>query len=110
MAFSSVVIIVCGFRSYYGARRFSRPITLFLEIKFTLKELSIMSFATVIKNRREDLGLTQEDLADLANVSKSSIQNYEHGKSIPSSCNMRALAEALSIDVNDLVQASKMQL
>lgn len=38
-----------------------------------------------LKNRRKEIGLTQQELADLLGVSKNTIVNYEKGLKIPES-------------------------
>jgi transcriptional regulator with XRE-family HTH domain len=38
-----------------------------------------------IKKKREELGLTQKELADLIGASRETIINYEKGKPIPKS-------------------------
>lgn len=42
-----------------------------------------MSFATRLRQAREQSGLTQQDLAEKLGVTKSAIGNYENGVSSP---------------------------
>lgn len=55
-----------------------------------------------IKNRRKHLHLTQEQLAEKMNVSKSAIAKWETGGGIPERSNMLKLSEVLNVSVNDL--------
>ena len=41
---------------------------------------TVLGFASAIKKRRQQLGITQIELADLAGVSSSFIHNLENGK------------------------------
>lgn len=63
-----------------------------------------MSIGTRIKQRREELGLTQPILAQLVGVSKGSIGNYEIGVSNPNEPILIKLFEALNCDANYLYQ------
>lgn len=56
-----------------------------------------------IKKRRKDLGLTQNQLADLINSRKSTISNYETGYSAPSGEVLKDLATALKTSVDYLL-------
>lgn len=49
--------------------------------------------------RRHQLGLTQADLADLAGVSRSSVQSIESGRATVQLDLVVAIAEALGCDV-----------
>lgn len=63
-----------------------------------------MSIGTRIKQRREELGITQPILAQLVGVSKGSIGNYESGVSNPNEPILIKLFEALHCDANYLYQ------
>ncbi len=56
-----------------------------------------------IKDRREALHLSQEDLAAKANVSRVSIARYEAGERIPSVDIAARIAAALGCRVDDLI-------
>lgn len=57
-----------------------------------------------IKEAREQLGLTQEELGSLVGVTGSAITNYEKGTSHPKEPVMYALIDALGVDANFLFQ------
>ena len=61
-----------------------------------------MSIGTRIKMRREELGMTQPELACLIGVSKGSIGNYESGISRPNEDILIKLFSALDCDANYL--------
>ncbi len=63
-----------------------------------------MSIGSRIKQRREELGLTQPELAKLIGVSKGSIGNYESGVSSPNEKILFKLFSALKCDANFLYQ------
>lgn len=55
-----------------------------------------------IKERRLELELTQAQLAEITNIKKNTISNYENNISSPSDDNMYKLMEALKCDANYL--------
>ena len=63
-----------------------------------------MSFATRLKERRESLGITQPELADLLGVSKGAIGNYETGTNSPRAAILYKLFDVLHCDANYLFQ------
>lgn len=63
-----------------------------------------MSLGKLIKRRRIQLLLTQEELATRLNVSKSAIGKWETDGGIPDRDNLYKLAEVLKISVDDLHQ------
>ena len=63
-----------------------------------------MSIGSRIKQRREELGYTQPQLASLIGVSKGTIGNYESGISSPNENILFRLFEVLRCDANFLYQ------
>ena len=63
-----------------------------------------MSFGQRMRERRESLGLTREQLANLAGVTRSAIGNYETGVSFPKEDVLLRLLHALRVDPNYLYQ------
>lgn len=61
-----------------------------------------MSIGSRIKQRREELGLTQPELAKLVGISKGSIGNYESNVSSPNEKILFKLFEILKCDANFL--------
>lgn len=63
-----------------------------------------MSIGSRIKERRDELGITQEKLAELLGVSKGAIGNYESEQSYPKIENLTKLLEILKTDANYIFQ------
>ena len=63
-----------------------------------------MSIGSRIKQRREELGYTQPQLAELVGVSKGAIGNYESNISSPNEKTLFRLFEILKCDANFLYQ------
>jgi len=59
-------------------------------------------FGFAIKVRREQLDLTQEDLADKAGIHRTYLSDIERGTRNPSLVNIDRLAAALSLSLSDL--------
>jgi len=56
-----------------------------------------------IKKRRNDLGMTQEDLAEKVGVSRVYIGYVEQGRNSPSLEILEKIAKALKVKLSDLV-------
>ena len=56
-----------------------------------------MNLSDSIRQARESLGLTQEDLAERLEVSRQAVSKWELGASVPSPENLRLLEEALGV-------------
>lgn len=56
---------------------------------------------------RKKRGLTQEELADLTNLTVRTIQRIESGESQPRAFTLKALAKSLGVDFEDLVDESR---
>lgn len=63
-----------------------------------------MSLGLRIKTLRKNLGYTQQALADITKVSRIYIQALESNRRLPSMKLLSRLAEALQVEVKDLVQ------
>jgi transcriptional regulator with XRE-family HTH domain len=61
-------------------------------------------FGFAVKVRREDLGMTQEDLADKARIHRTYLSDVERGTRNLSLINIERLANALSIPMSGLFQ------
>src|SRR6266498_1890797 len=55
-----------------------------------------------IQSLREQQGLSQEELASRAEVSRSTIQSAEMGRRTPRPASLRRIARALSVDIGVL--------
>ena len=59
-------------------------------------------FGFAVKTRREELNLTQEDLADKAGIHRTYLSDVERGSRNLSLINIERLATALSMSVSEL--------
>ena len=59
-------------------------------------------FGFAVKTRREELHLTQEDLADKAGIHRTYLSDVERGSRNPSLINIERMATALSMSLSDL--------
>ena len=57
-----------------------------------------MEFNQLIKTHREKLELTQEALAELLDVTTTTIQNWERGQNQPTLSNLKPIADALKLN------------
>ncbi|MCY8228742.1 helix-turn-helix transcriptional regulator [Bacillus spizizenii] len=62
-----------------------------------------MSLGQAIKLIRKDSRLTQEELAELANLSRSYVADIERGRYSPSMSTLEKISEALNITVADIL-------
>lgn len=62
-----------------------------------------MTTGEKIKKLRKQNGLTQEKLAELVDVSLTSIRRWEWGENIPNSKFLQSLAEILKVSTEDLL-------
>lgn len=61
------------------------------------------SIADALREAREAKGWTQEDLAEAAQMNRTTIAKYETGRIEPKSKSLKRLAAALEVDVNVLI-------
>lgn len=59
-------------------------------------------FGFAVKSRREELGLTQEDLADKAGIHRTYLSDIERGTRNVSIINIERLANGLSLHISEL--------
>ena len=57
-------------------------------------------FGFAVKSRREELGLTQEDLADRAQIHRTYLSDIERGSRNLSLINIERLAKALKLSIS----------
>lgn len=61
-------------------------------------------FGDAVRRRREELGLTQEDLADKAEIHRTYLSDIERGSRNVSLINIEHLATALDLSIAELFQ------
>lgn len=59
-----------------------------------------MEIAAVIKKRRTQLGLSQQDLAEFAEVGIATVKDIERGKGNPSLQTLQKLLRVLGLDIS----------
>ena len=59
-----------------------------------------MNIALIIKNRRIKLGLSQQDLAEFAEVGIATVKDIERGKGNPSLHTLQKLLKVLGLDMS----------
>lgn len=57
----------------------------------------------LMKKKRKELGMTQQDLADKCGVSKNTVYNYENGRVEPTKENIEKISKALGVSEFDLL-------
>lgn len=62
-----------------------------------------MTFAEMLHKIRTDKGLSQQRLADLLFVDRSTVASWETGRRVPDAVTIRKIADSLGIDVNILM-------
>ena len=62
-----------------------------------------MKIDEVIRKRRKELNLTQEQIATLLGVSAPAVNKWENGNSYPDITLLSPLARVLGIDINELL-------
>ncbi len=68
-----------------------------------LKKQILTDFAAIVRNRRHELNMTQEELAEKADFHVNYIGGLERGTRNPSLFSLTILAKALSVSPKDLV-------
>lgn len=61
----------------------------------------------IIKIKREELNLTQEELAEKIGVTRQAISKWELNKNLPDVYSIKKLAEVFNMDANDLIGVEK---
>ncbi len=54
---------------------------------------------------RDKKGFTLVELANLTGISKSTLDNFENGRTVPNMNQMEQIAEALDVRINDLFES-----
>ena len=59
-----------------------------------------MELREVMKTRRETLGITQQDLAEMAEVGLATVKDIERGKGNPSLRTVKKILEILGMEID----------
>ncbi|KAB2953696.1 helix-turn-helix transcriptional regulator [Heliorestis acidaminivorans] len=72
-----------------------------------MKKLSTAKLAETVKVKREEKGLTQEELSQLTGINRVMIGRIEREKFIPSISQFEALANVLDFEITDMFLEKK---
>ncbi len=76
----------------------------------TVHDQMLVAIAMVVRGRRDELGMSQNDLAFRSGLNRSYIGDFERGGRSISVKNLSRLAQALEISVSSLVQLAESKL
>nr|WP_314607356.1 LexA family transcriptional regulator [uncultured Janthinobacterium sp.] len=62
-----------------------------------------MKFPEILRARRKELGLTQQDLADIWGIKSVNVSDWERGKGMPETGRLGALAKRLGMSISELM-------
>ena len=65
--------------------------------------MNMNKMAKFLKKLREDRGLTQEQLGEIINVSRSLISKWENGNKMPAVECLRALSKFYDITIDEII-------
>lgn len=67
------------------------------------RTLTLEEIGARIRSKRESLGMTQQELADMVNVTRNTISRYENGETEVGVITLKNIADALSITISWLL-------
>ena len=76
----------------------------------TKKIITSREIGLIIKKRRKELGISQEELAETLNISYQQVQRYENGLNRLNVENIQTVANALKVPVTDFFTFDKMAM
>ena len=62
-----------------------------------------MEFKEILRTRRKELGLTQQDIADLFGIKSVNVSDWERGEGMPEAAKLLRLAKRLGLSVSQLL-------
>ena len=66
-----------------------------------------MKISEVIKEKRKEFNMTQEELAKKVGVSRQMIKRYENGENFPSMFVIDKLSEVFNLSINEVLGSPK---
>lgn len=71
------------------------------------KDQKLVKLGTAIRDRRREIGLTQEEMAGVADIERSNMGKIERGENNLSILNLVRIAEALDCKAADILFAAE---
>ncbi len=65
-----------------------------------------MKFNEKLRSKRKELGMTQQEIADIFGIKSVNISDWENGKTMPEASRIPALAKKLKISISELLGES----
>ena len=62
-----------------------------------------MKFPQILRARRKELGLTQQNIADIWGIKSVNVSDWERGKGMPEAARLGALAKRLGMNISELM-------
>lgn len=93
-----VVLVACVLAVVYGEGKFMS----IYESESFLRESIVVDMENIIRNKRKELGLSQEELAKKCGVSRQTVNAIENNKYDPTLALAFCLAKELQITVDEL--------
>ena len=69
--------------------------------------MKLINLAELIKERRKVLNVTQETLADLADVGLRTLKEFESGKGNPTLSTLQKLCDVLGFEIKFVIKSSE---
>ena len=65
-----------------------------------------MELQTILKQKRNELQLTQEEVAEKIHVSRQTISNWENGRNLPDLSSLILISEIYGISLDELIKGA----
>ena len=69
-----------------------------------MKKISISKLAFLVKNKRTELNMTQDDVGKKTGINRALVGRIERNEFLPSIIQLNALAEVLEFDLEELLE------
>lgn len=65
-----------------------------------------MELQTILKQKRNELQLTQEEVAEKIHVSRQTISNWENGRNLPDLSSLILISEIYAVSLDELIKGA----
>lgn len=65
-----------------------------------------MEIQTILKQKRNELQLTQENVAEKIHVSRQTISNWENGRNLPDLSSLILISEVYAVSLDELIKGA----